>query len=234
MEIWKRRCIAAPSLICFDLCNLESQVHLLEKSGTDLLHVDILDGYFSPSMPLGLDTVRQLRKKVSLPFDVHLMAREQNFFIDELLDMGVQQIIFHLETADHPDHLLNKIKNAGIRAGLALKPSTPVSQLEYLIEKCDAVLLMLINPGFASAKGEKQVPYAGRKLKDLHSLIQKSGVDTLVEVDGRISIEDIKQYGGREANVFVCGTTAIDRNDIFGSVEKLNTLCRSLEGNDLR
>ena len=96
MSIWDERCILAPSLIsCCDLCNLEQSVKSLEDGGIGLLHVDILDGHFSPSMPLGLDTVAQLRTRTSMPFDVHLMASENDYFVRELLDIGVEQLVFH-------------------------------------------------------------------------------------------------------------------------------------------
>ena len=221
MSVWDLGCIAAPSLICLDLCNLEPQVRILEDAGMELLHVDILDGHFSPSMPIGLDTIRQLRKKVTVPFDVHLMATRQDFFIDELIDMGVQQILFHPETSDHPDHLLNKIQAAGIRAGLALKPGTPVSTLDYLIEKCDAILLMQINPGFAGFKSEGKVIYAERKILDLHELIKARNPKTIVEIDGRVSVKDIEKFGNKEVNVFVSGTSSLDLNDLPGSMKKL-------------
>ncbi len=129
---WKKCCLFSPSLICFDLCNLERDVHLLDASGIELLHVDILDGHFSPSLPLGLETVRQLRQKTKLQFDVHLMATANENFVDELLDIGVQQLIFHVETEPHVDNLLNKIKSRNVRAGVALKPGTPVSVLDCI------------------------------------------------------------------------------------------------------
>ena len=163
IDINSETCIFSPSLICLDMCNLEMQVKELEESGIRMLHIDILDGYFSPSMPLGLDTVRQLRKKTDMFFDCHIMTQRPDFFVDELIDIGVQQINFQIETCDHIDGMLNKIHDVGIRAGVALKPATPLYQLEYILEKCDSVLLMLINPGYASAKSERQVPYADRK-----------------------------------------------------------------------
>ena len=104
-EIWNESCILSPSLICLDMCNLEREVKTLENNGIKMLHVDILDGHFSPSMPLGLDTVRQLRAKTDLFFDCHVMVTEQDFFVDELLDIGVDQIVFHgeLRYLHHPD-----------------------------------------------------------------------------------------------------------------------------------
>lgn len=145
-------------LICLDLCNLEQQAKLVEESGIQMLHVDILDGHFSPSMPLGLETVRQLRKKTDLEFEAHVMTSDPQYFIDELLECGVSQIVFHIETADHVDGLLNYIHGKGVRAGVALKPGTPLTVLDYVLDKCDAVLLMLINPALPSAPGRHRYP----------------------------------------------------------------------------
>lgn len=116
---------------------------------------DILDGHFSPSMPLGLDTVRQLRDRTDMAFDCHVMVTESDYFVDELLDIGVQQIVFHAETESHIDGMLNRIHAKGVRAGVALKPATPLCVLDYVLDKCDTVLLMLINPGYAFVKGEQ-------------------------------------------------------------------------------
>ena len=224
MSIWKEKCIISPSLICLDMCNLESQVRILEKCGIKMLHVDILDGHFSPSMPLGLDTVRQLRAKTNLEFDCHIMVTEQDYFVDELLDIGVQQIVFHAETQPHIDGMLNRIHAKGVRAGVALKPSTPLSVLEYVIEKCDTILLMLINPGYAFVKGEKQTSYAERKIKDLRAMIDSRGLNTKIELDGRISTKNIEDWGGNLADIFVTGSTCLKRDDLEGSFEALNNL----------
>ena len=120
-EIWNESCILSPSLICLDMCNLEREVKTLENNGIKMLHVDILDGHFSPSMPLGLDTVRQLRAKTDLFFDCHVMVTEQDFFVDELLDIGVDQIVFHGETQPHIDGMINRIHAKGVKTGVALK-----------------------------------------------------------------------------------------------------------------
>ena len=220
-NIWEEKCIISPSLICLDMLNLERQVHELETAGIQMLHIDILDGHFSPSMPLGFETVRQLRSITNLPFECHLMADPPEYFIGELLDIGVQQITFQLETAPHIDGLINLIHEAGVRAGLALKPSTPISQLEYEIEKCDAVLVMQINPGYASSKGENKVCYADRKIRDLRKMITDRGLNTKIIIDGRVSLDDIREYGKGIVDIFVGGTTCISKNDIRGSVAKI-------------
>ena len=228
MSVWEEKCIISPSLICLDMCNLESQIRILEQSGIQMLHVDILDGHFSPSMPLGLDTVRQLRQKTDMFFDCHVMVENQDFFVDELLDIGVQQIVFHAETQPHIDGMINRIHAKGVKAGIALKPSTPLSTVEYVLDKCDSVLLMLINPGYAFLKGEKQVAYADRKIRQLRQMINERGLDTKIELDGRISPDNIRTYGKNLADVFVTGTTCLDRNDLSGSFARLEQLRREI------
>ena len=202
-----------PSLITLDLCNLERQVRILEQEGLEMLHVDILDGHFSPSMPLGLETVRQLRDKTDLAFDCHVMVTEQDYFVDELLDIGVQQIVFHAETQPHIDGMLNRIHEKGVRAGVALKPATPLSTLEYVLEKCDTVLLMLINPGYAFVKGEKPVPYGDRKIRELKQMIRERDLNVKISLDGRISPEVVRKYGRDLADQFVIGSTCLKKGE---------------------
>ena len=211
----------SPSLICLDMLNVMDQIKELESAGVQMLHIDILDGHFSPSMPLGFELVKQLKPKTKLAFDCHLMVNDPEYFVDELIDCGVEQIVFHMETADHVDGLINKIHNAGIRAGVAIKPVTPISSLEYIIEKCDNVLLMLINPGYASSAGESQVQYAERKIMDLQNLISKRNPGCLIEVDGRISLKNMEDFPRYGVNLYVGGTTCIKRNDIRGSIIRI-------------
>ncbi|MBQ3424946.1 MAG: ribulose-phosphate 3-epimerase [Clostridia bacterium] len=229
-NVWTDPCIISPSLICLDLLNLEREVRTLERCGVELLHVDILDGHFSPSMPLGLDAVRQLRMKTDMAFDCHLMVTAQDWVVDELLDIGVDQIVFHAETQPHIDGMLNRIHARGVRAGVALKPATPLSELEYVLDKCDAVTLMLINPGYAFMKGEQQVPYADRKIRELRAMIRSRGLDTRIELDGRISTKNIVDWGAGVADVFVTGSTCLNRSDLPGSFERLYALREKVLG----
>lgn len=232
MSAFDEKCVISPSLISVcDLCNLESSVRALEEAGIEMLHVDILDGHFSPSMPLGLDTVRQLRKKTDLLFDVHLMTTAHDFFVQELLDIGVQQLVFHGEMEPHMDNRLNQIHKAGVRAGVALKPGTSLTMLDYVLEKCDAVLLMLINPGYAQSKAEGQVPYAARKVQELHARIRAQGLDTKVILDGRISKENMRAFAPEGlADIFVAGSTCLDKSDLKNSAIALRRFRESLLG----
>jgi ribulose-phosphate 3-epimerase len=228
-NVWQEKCIFSPSLICLDQCNLERDVKELEQAGIKMLHIDILDGLFSPSMPLGLEAVKQLRDKTDMFFDCHLMTRNTDFFIDELLAIGVQHICLHSEGCSHIDGTLSKIHEAGILAGLALKPSTSLSDLFYIIEKCDSVMLMLINPGYAGNKAEKQVAYANKKINDLRAMINDHKLNTKIIIDGRVSIQNIIDYGKDAVDIFVCGSTCgITPDTIHASVSNLFTIRSNL------
>lgn len=220
-NIWDESCIFSPSLICLDMLHLEEQIRKLEESGIRMLHIDILDGHFSPSMPLGFEIIKQLREVTDMEFECHVMADSPVYFIDELLDIGVAQIVFHVETALHIDGLLNHIHARGTRAGLALAPATPLSVLEYELEKCDAVLLMQINPGFAWDRNEDKVSFADRKIRELREMINQKNLNTKIIIDGRVSLKDIEEYGGDKVDIFVGGTTCINKNDIYGSMAKI-------------
>ncbi len=192
-----------------DLCNLERDIRLLEKGGCQVLHVDILDGYFSPSMPIGLDTVRQVRAKTDMLFDVHVMAMQNDFFIEQLLEIGSHRICFQIETERHVSRKLSMLKNAGAGAGVALSPATPLSCLDYALELCDFVLLMMINPGFASFGGEARYDFMLRKIEQLRGMIDAKGLRTEIELDGRVDMADMGKLRHAGANVFVLGTSSL-------------------------
>jgi len=132
--------------MCADLCHLEDEVRRLERIGVDLLHFDLMDGHFVPNMPLGLTILEQLRPITDLPFDVHLMVENNELFIERLIPIGVHQIAVHAESAVHLDSVLSLIRDGGIKAGVALNPSTPISALTYVLERLDFVLIMSVNP----------------------------------------------------------------------------------------
>ncbi|WP_226584076.1 ribulose-phosphate 3-epimerase [Halobacillus litoralis] len=209
----QERITIAPSIMCADLCNLEKSVKEIENAGLDTLHIDIIDGSFSPSMPLGISTIEQLRKITDMNFDVHIMSNDNEFFIQEMLRIGVEQITFHLETSSHIDRYINLIKKHDTKVGVALNPATPLSVLDYVLPQCDTVLLMLINPGFATDKGEKQVSYATKKVNDLSKLIKSKGLDTRIEVDGRVSLDTIEELVSAGADILVAGSTSLFKSN---------------------
>lgn len=199
----------APSLICMDLCNLERDVRRLEALGCQTLHVDVLDGRYSPSMPIGLDVIRQLRQRTEMIFDAHVMSTANDFFVQQLIEIGAERICFQIESQPTPGPLVRAIRRAGREAGVALAPSTPVSSLEYLIEDCDFVLLMQIDPGYASFPGQTREAYMPRKFEDLGRLIREKNPSATIEVDGRVDFDcmpELLKYG---VQTFVSGTKGI-------------------------
>lgn len=205
----ERKIVLSPSIMCADLLNLERSIKELEAIGIDALHIDIIDGAFSPSMPLGIDTVKKLRDVTDLDFDVHIMSRNNDWFVGQILSIGVQQISFHVETSLHTDRLVNLIKNSGVKAGLALNPGTPLSSLDYLLPQIDNVLLMLINPGFAGDKSEIQAVYSVEKVRDLAHLIANRHAHCEIQVDGRVSLDSIPGLIAAGADNLVLGSTSL-------------------------
>ena len=199
----------SPSVMCADLVNLENSIKELEAIGVDSLHIDLIDGLFSPSMPLGIDTVKKIRKITNMEFDVHIMSMNNELFINEMVDIGAESITFHYESSFHTDRLINLVKKSGAKVGIALNPATSLSVLEYILPQCDSVLLMLINPGFATDKSEKQVSYADKKVKDLYELIRKNNLDVKIQVDGRVSLETIPKLVSAGADSLVVGSTSL-------------------------
>lgn len=205
--------IISPSLICADLCNLESEVNALAKAGMKSLHIDFIDPHFSPSMPIGLDMIKQLRSKSDMDFDVHIMSNYNEFFINELINMNVQSIVFQCEPTIHIEKMLQIIKDANIKAGIALAPATPLNYLEYVGKCCDYVLLMTINPGYAGGKSEAMVPYAIQKIRDCKEFLNKIGSKAKIIIDGRVSFEIMPELIYAGADVLVAGSRSIFRKN---------------------
>lgn len=199
----------SPSIMCADLVNLEQSIKEIENAGVDSLHIDIIDGVFSPSIPLGLDTVKKIRSITSLKFDVHIMSMNNEMFIQEMINLGAESISFHYESSLHVDRLINLIKRSGAKVGVALNPATSLSVLDYILPQCDMILLMLINPGFASDKGEKQINYAEKKVRDLYKMIQDNNLEVSIQVDGRVSLDTIPRLIASGADNLVAGSTSL-------------------------
>lgn len=198
--------VISASLICCDLCNVERELRAMEAAGVDYLHLDFIDGHFSPSLPLGIELAQQARKKTRLPFDAHLMVENNEFFVQEMLKLGAERICFHYESAFHVDRLLCLIREGGAKAGIALMPATPLSVLDYCLDRLDYVLLMLINPGYAGSAHEAQVPYARRRVAECRAYLRRHGLELPIEVDGRVCFDSIPGLVAAGATDLVAGT----------------------------
>lgn len=199
------------SIMCADLLNMEKSIRELERAGIDYLHVDIMDGSFVPNITLGFDLINAIKKITDIPLDVHMMVNKPSEFID-LMNLSADDILcVHYESELHIARTLEKIKNKGIKAGLAINPGTPVESFRYLTELIDMALVMTVNPGFA---GQKIVPFAQRKVRDTRALLDSlGGENILIEVDGNISLENGVKMSEAGADIFVLGTSALFLKD---------------------
>jgi ribulose-phosphate 3-epimerase len=198
--------LVSPSLMCADHCRLAAAVETLESLGVQMLHFDLMDANYVPNLTLGLVAVEQLRRCTELPFDVHLMVLNNDLLVREVLRIGVQQVCVHAESAVHLDRTLALIRSAGVRAGVALNPGTPLTALEYVTESLDFVLLMTVNPGFA---GQSLVPSSMRKIADCRALLDRTGRHIPLEVDGNVSFEHIPDMVAAGADILVAGTSSL-------------------------
>lgn len=196
----------APSMMCADMGRMRDQIQELEAIGVDMLHWDIMDAHFVPNMPCGLVLLEQMRNLTSLPFDVHLMVENNDFFIAALAKIGVDMISVHHESARHSDRTLSLIKEAGAAAGIALNPATPPAVMEYLTHLLDFVLVMTVNPGFA---GQKLTGSGLVKIAGCRAWLQKAGLKIPIEVDGNVSFDHIPQMAAAGADILVAGTSSL-------------------------
>jgi ribulose-phosphate 3-epimerase len=198
----------SPSLMCADQGALAEEVRALEALGADLLHFDLMDGRFAPNLPLGLGVLADLRRRTRLPFDVHLMVEDNDWFVERVAAIGAEQIAVHAESSVHLDRTLALVRERGSRAGVALNPATPLSVLDYVLGRLDFVLLMAVNPGFA---GQAIVPGAIAKIADCRAYLRRRGSEAPIAVDGNVSFENIPLMVAAGAGVLVAGSSSLYR-----------------------
>ena len=167
--------ILAPSVLGADFTKLGEEVQTVAKAGAEYIHLDVMDGAFVPSISFGMPVIQSLRKVTDKVFDVHMMVEEPGRYVQDMKQAGADLICVHAEACCHLDRTLHQIKEAGLKAGVALNPATPVEVLEYVLPLADMVLVMSVNPGFG---GQKFIPYAVEKVKKLRAMIKAQGLET--------------------------------------------------------
>jgi ribulose-phosphate 3-epimerase len=193
----------APSILSADFARLGEEVRSLEAAGADWVHIDVMDGHFVPNISMGPVVVKALRPVTTLPFDVHLMISPIDAYLDAFAEAGADTITVHPEAGPHIHRSLQHIKSLGKRAGVVLNPGTPAKMLDYLIDMVDLVLVMSVNPGFG---GQRFIPSQLRKIEAIRTMIDKSGRDIDLEVDGGIDPETARRCIQAGADALVAGT----------------------------
>ncbi len=197
----------SPSILAADFAKLGEQIEMLDRAGAQYLHIDVMDGVFVPDISFGMPVVKSIRKCTERIFDVHLMVTDPDHYIDAFYACGADLITVHAEAVKHLDATIERIHEKGIIAGVALSPATPIERIEWVLEKTDMVLVMTVNPGYG---GQKLIPYTLDKVRMLREIIRKKGLKTDIEVDGGITLENVREVIAAGANIIVSGSSVFD------------------------
>ncbi|RMG35411.1 MAG: ribulose-phosphate 3-epimerase [Gammaproteobacteria bacterium] len=194
----------APSILSADFAKLGEECDNVLAAGADIIHFDVMDNHYVPNLTIGPLVCEALRKHgITAPIDVHLMVSPVDRLVGDFADAGATYITFHPEASEHVDRTIQLIKSAGCKAGLVFNPATPLSYLDYELENLDMILLMSVNPGFG---GQSFIPSALKKLKQARKIIDDSGLDIRLEIDGGVKVDNIAEIAAAGADTFVAGS----------------------------
>jgi ribulose-phosphate 3-epimerase len=210
--------LIAPSLLAANFLRLEEECKMLNDSQADWFHLDVMDGRFFPNISYGLPVIQQLRKASTKTFDVHLMIEEPEKFTEAFKKAGADRLTVHIEACRHLHRNVQEIKSLGMKAGVALNPHTPVEFLSDILQDLDLVLIMSVNPGFG---GQQFIPHTFQKIRNLKRMIHERGLDTLIEIDGGVTVENAASLVKAGADVLVAGNTVFSSADPKATIKSL-------------
>jgi len=216
-----QRLMIAPSILSADFARLGEEITQVVASGADVIHIDVMDGHFVPNITIGPMVVAAVRRITMAPLDVHLMIANPDQYLEAFAEAGADWITVHVETCNHLHRTIHAIKQLGKKAGAVLNPATPLTTLDYVLDDLDLVMLMSVNPGFG---GQKFIPSAIDKTRQLKAMIDQRGLQVGIEIDGGVSPSTIREIAQAGANIFVAGSAVFGKPNYTEVIAELKRL----------